>query len=140
MAKNYTKQQVLDAIKNSAGVMEYVAIKLNCTWRTARKYVDKWVDTTEAFQHEECRLHALAYKGFHKAIADGERWAIERILDTAARRNGHGLVDHKSVDMTSSDGSMSQKGTPEEYAQKVAETTREILEMYRRKDDEDEEG
>lgn len=139
MAKNYTKQQVLDAVKNSAGVMEYVAIKLNCTWRTARKYVDKWVETKDAFDHEECRLHALAYKGYHKAIAECERWAIERVLDTSARRNGHGLVDHKSVDLTSSDGSMSQKGTPEEYAKKVAEATREILELYRRNDDEDEE-
>ena len=32
-----------------------------------------------------------------------------------------------------------EKGTPEEYAQRVAEATREILEMYSRKDDDDEE-
>lgn len=51
-------------------------------------------------------------------------------------------TEKTKVDTTSSDGSMSQKGTPEEYAKKVAEATREILEMYRRKDydDEDEEG
>lgn len=116
MAKNYTKEQVLDAVNNSAGVMEYVAVKLGCTWATARTYVEKWPETKNAFDASECKLHALAYKSFHKAIAEGERWAVERILDTSARRNGHGIIDHKVVDHTSSDGSMS----PTEDARKLA--------------------
>jgi hypothetical protein len=94
MSKNYTMEQVLDAVSNSAGVMEYVAVKLNCDWKTARSYVQKWEETQDAFANSECKLHTLAYKSFHKAIADGERWAVERILDTSARRNGHGIVEH----------------------------------------------
>lgn len=113
MAKNYKKQQVLDAVNNSAGVMEYVAQKLGCTWATARRYVDKWDETREAFDISECKLHTLAYKSFHKAIGSGERWAVERILDTSARRNGHGTVDHKLVDHKSSDGTMSPPTTIE---------------------------
>lgn len=31
-----------------------------------------------------------------------------------------------------------EKGTPEEYAQRVAEATREIMELYRRKDEDEE--
>jgi len=101
MARNYTKDQVLDAVRNSAGVMEYVAHKLGCSWATARRYVHKWAVTREAFEVSECKLHTLAYQSFHKAIANGERWAVERILDTTARRNGHGIVDHKQIDHTS---------------------------------------
>ena len=101
MTKAYKKETVLEAVNNSAGVMEYVAQKLGCTWRTARTYVDKWEETKEAFSVSECKLHTLAYKSFHKAIGNGERWAVERILDTSARRNGHGMVDHKQVDVTS---------------------------------------
>ena len=100
MAKNYPKETVLAAILNSAGVMEYVAQKLGCTWETARKYVHKWDETSEAFSVAECKLHTLAYQSFHKAIKSGERWAVERVLDTSARRNGHGLVEHKQVDLT----------------------------------------
>jgi len=100
MAKNYTIDQVLDAVNNSAGVMEYVAQKLNCTWDTARKYVNKWEETKEAFEVSECKLHTLAYKSFHKAISDGERWAVERILDTTARRNGHNIVTRHEIDHT----------------------------------------
>ena len=73
MPKNYTKEQVLEAIANSAGVMEYVAVKLGCTWPTARKYVQMWKETQEAFDVAECKLHTLAYRSFHKSIADGER-------------------------------------------------------------------
>ena len=107
MAKNYKKDQVLNAVTNSAGVMEYVAQALNCDWKTAKKYVEKWPETKEAFAVSECKLHTLAYRSFHKAIANGERWAVERVLDTSARRNGHGMVDHKQIDHTSADGSMS---------------------------------
>lgn len=106
MAKNYKKSTVLEAVKRSEGVMEYVAKTLGCTWETARRYVNKWEETKDAFSLAECELHTVAYQSFHKALADGEKWAIERMLDTSARRNGHGLVEHKKVDMTSSDGSM----------------------------------
>lgn len=106
MAKNYTQETVMEAIAGCNGVMEYVALRLKCTWDTARRYVNKWPETKEAFDASECNLHCLAYKSFHKAIANGERWAVERVLDTSARRNGHGIVDHKHVDHTSSDGSI----------------------------------
>ena len=119
MAKNYTKKDVLEAIDNSAGVMEYVAVRLGCTWRTARKYVDKWEETEEAFEASECRLHALAYKSFHTAIKSGERWAVERILDTSARRNGHGMVDHKQVDLKTED--VTEKLSDEDFKAKLKE-------------------
>ena len=106
MAKNYTTERVLSAIGKSSGVMEYVAKHLGCTWETARNYVNKWPETKEAFALAECDLHAEAYTAFHRAIRDGERWAIERMLDTSARRNGHGIVEHKQLDLQSSDGSM----------------------------------
>lgn len=112
----YTKKEVLKAIEGANGVMEYVANRLGCTWRTARKYVDNWSETLDEFEKTETNLHSVAYQSFHKAISNGERWAIERILDTSARRNGHGTVDHKKVDHSSEDGSMSP--TPE--AQKAA--------------------
>jgi len=118
MAKNYKENQVLEAVKKSAGVMEYVAVKLNCDWHTAKRYVNKWETTKEAFANSECKLHMVAYQSFHKALANGERWAVERMLDTSARRNGHGLVDHKRVDHTSTDGSMSPTKEAKEAARK----------------------
>jgi hypothetical protein len=101
MAHNFKKAQILEAIKGSAGVMEYVAVKLGCEWHTAKTYVEKWDDTKAAFDLASCKLHVVAYQSFHKAIKDGERWAVERVLDTSARRNGHGSVQYAHLDHTS---------------------------------------
>lgn len=122
MAKNFTKETVLQAIEGSNGVMEYVALRLSCTWHCAREYVNKWEETKEAFEQAGCKLHMLAYKSFQEALANGEKWAIERVLDTSARRNGHGIVEHKQVDLSSSDGSMSPGGmTDEEFEKRLTE-------------------
>ena len=94
MAKNYTEEQVLEAVKKSNGVVEYVAINLGCAWLTARTYIDKFESCKDAMAVLDCKLNALAYKSFMKAIDEGQRWAVERILDTSARRNGHGIVEH----------------------------------------------
>ncbi len=105
--KNYSKKQVLEAAEESDGVMEYVAEKLGCCWETAKRYVEKWEETKEAFTVAECRLHALAYRSFIDEVEKGTRWAVERVLDTTARRNGHGLIDRQKIDHTSKDGSLS---------------------------------
>ena len=105
--KNYSKKQVLEAAEESDGVMEYVAEKLGCCWETAKRYVEKWEETKEAFTVAECRLHALAYRSFIDEVEKGTRWAVERVLDTTARRNGHGLIDRQKIDHSSKDGSLS---------------------------------
>ena len=101
MAHNFEKEQVLAAIASSAGVMSYVAVKLGCGWECAREYVNKWDETKAAFSQATCKLDAVAYKSFIKAIESGERWAVERVLDTSARRDGHGSVQHAHLDHTS---------------------------------------
>ena len=121
MTKAYKKQTVLEAVTNSAGVMEYVAQKLSCSWETAKKYVDKWEETKEAFAISECKLHTLAYKSFHKAIGNGERWAVERILDTSARRNGHGLVDHKEIDHTTKGEAINKELSDDDLKERLKE-------------------
>ena len=99
--KAYTQQQVAKAVSNSNGVMSTVAAHLGCSWRCARDYVEKWPEVKAAFDAEGAKLNNTAYQSFHRAIANGERWAVERILDTSARRDGHGMVSHASIDHTS---------------------------------------
>jgi hypothetical protein len=100
MAKNYTAEQMVEAIRGSGGVVDFVAARLGCGWECARKYIDMHPEAQEAIEQERCKFHSQAYSKFHEAIKKGERWAIERILDTSGRRNGHGLIDHKQIDHT----------------------------------------
>ena len=100
MAKNYTAKQLLDAVKGSGGVVDFIAGRLGCSWETARNYIAKFPIVQDEIEVERCKFHAQAYSKFHEAIKGGERWALERILDTSARRNGHNLVIRQEIDHT----------------------------------------
>lgn len=91
---------MLEAVKGSGGVIDYIAVRLGCGWECARNYINKYPAVMEAAEEERCKFHAKTYSKFHEAINSGERWAIERVLDTSARRNGHGIIQHQQVDHT----------------------------------------
>jgi hypothetical protein len=101
MARNFTETELLEAVKASGGVVDYIAGRLGCSWDTARNYIAKFPAVQDAIEIERCKFHAVAYSKFNEAIKSGERWALERVLDTSARRNGHGLVQHQAIDHTS---------------------------------------
>ena len=83
VGKRYTKTQVLEAIETSGGVMAVVQRRLGCaSWETARKYVEKWKETQEAFHAESCIVNDLARSVVIKDIQEGNvqtaKWWLER--------------------------------------------------------------
>ena len=55
MAKDYTKEQVIEAIKKSNGFITKVAKQLaqidgKCSWTTAEKFIKRWSETQEAYR------------------------------------------------------------------------------------------
>ncbi len=97
MAKNYSKEQVLAAIKGSDGIMSVVAAKLGATWPTAAKYVAKWTETQEAHDAQKAKLSRKVFTKYLDAIHSGERWALERVLDTVARQDGFAIVNRTEI-------------------------------------------
>ena len=59
-AKNYPLQVVLEAITGSGGITLTVASRLHCDWATARKYIDKWETTRNAFEAEGQQILDIA--------------------------------------------------------------------------------
>ena len=49
-AKEYDKEDILKAITGCGGIVSKVAKQLGCTIPTAKKYIDRYVDTVEAFE------------------------------------------------------------------------------------------
>jgi len=83
MGNRFTKKQVLEAISNSGGVMSAVQQKLGCkSWATARKYVEKWTDTREAWATENSHADDLAQSVIINDIKSGNvqtaKWWLER--------------------------------------------------------------
>ena len=60
MARDFTAEEVLEAVEGSGGIMSTVADRLNCTWRTARRYVNMYVSTREAFEAETEQIGDMA--------------------------------------------------------------------------------
>lgn len=60
MSMNYTREQVLKAIKGSGGITSTVARRLQCDWHTAQRYVQKWAGTRQAFDAENEAIVDLA--------------------------------------------------------------------------------
>lgn len=76
MAKEVTKEQVLEAIDNTQGLITKIQRKLmaitgeHWNWETAKKYVHKWPETEAALKAEtECVLD-FAEQNVNKAIIE----------------------------------------------------------------------
>ena len=50
--RDFTKEQIIEAIKGSGGIMSTIAGRLDCAWDTAKRYVNEWVCTKQAFENE----------------------------------------------------------------------------------------
>ncbi len=86
----YTRDAVLRAIEGCAGLISYVAQRLDCDWRTARRYIDRWDETREAFEAERERICDVAESQLIKLIREGDLNAIKFYLTHVGRHRGWG--------------------------------------------------
>ncbi len=98
--KKYTKAQVMEAVRKSAGVMSTVAATMKCDWNTARKYVERDPEAVREFDVQKSRMVSMATGAMLRAVQTGERWAVERVMDTRGRGDGLGLTSHQQIDHT----------------------------------------
>lgn len=52
MTKGYSLEKILEVIDGSAGITLTVAQRLGCDWITAKRYIEKWETTKQAFAAE----------------------------------------------------------------------------------------
>lgn len=98
--RNFSKEQVQEAIKGTAGIMSTVASRLQCDWHTAQAYVNKWECTKRAFQDEAEKVLDLAETKLIEAIKDGDTGMIKYLLSTKGK--GRGFTERTEI--TGEDG------------------------------------
>lgn len=87
--KAYSKELVLEAINECHGVILTVAQRLGCRWDTARRYIDKWETTKQAFDNEREKLLDMAESVVFKAIENGDIQTAKWVLATLGRDRGY---------------------------------------------------
>lgn len=91
----YNKRTVLQAIEGSGGIISAVAKRLGCDWATARAYIQRWAETTAAFEAERERILDLAETTLYRAIQEGDVQAAKWVLSRLGKSRGYG--DHVEV-------------------------------------------
>jgi len=80
--RGFKQAQVLTAIKGSAGIMSTIARRLDCDWTTAKRYVNKWEKTRQAFADEDEAIIDMAEGVLYKSIKEGNtqdaKWLLSK--------------------------------------------------------------
>ncbi len=87
--KQIKQQDVLDAIKDSGGVISTIARRLKCNWNTAKTYCDKWESTKTALQDEKETTLDTAELKVLDAIKAGDTQIIKWFLSTKGKDRGY---------------------------------------------------
>lgn len=89
MSRKYNKEQLLEAIKDSYGIISKVAKILDCSWATAETYINKWKETISALKDENEKVLDLAESKLIVNINSGDMSAIKFILATKGKKRGY---------------------------------------------------
>lgn len=86
----FTKQRVLDAIDGCYGIVSHVARKLGgCSWITAKRYIDHWAETRQAFEDEHERALDFSETQMIAQIRQGDGPMIRFHLSTKGKKRGY---------------------------------------------------
>lgn len=97
----WTKEQVLEAIKGSMGIVSAIAARLDkCGWCTAQRYIERWQETREAYADECERSLDMSESQLLKAIQSGDGPMIRFHLATKGKRRGY----TERTELTGADG------------------------------------
>ena len=96
--RGYTMDQVLAAIHGSGGIVKIVQDRLGCSWKTARKYINKWATTREAFETEQEILLDAAEANVARVVFGGDLETSKWVLVNKGQSRGYGK---RRVDVTS---------------------------------------
>ena len=107
MAKKITQEQMLEAIKNSQGLISKIQRKLesmlqeHICWDTVEKYVHKWESCEEAVKAEKESMLDFAENNVFKEIVNGDIATSKWYLKMKGKDRGY--VETQEVHMTNAD-------------------------------------
>lgn len=97
MTRRISKKALLEAIKDSGGIMTTIARKLDVAWNTAYTKIHGDPETLQAYQDECERVLDLAEGTIIKSIQAGDTQDAKWLLARKGKKRGYG----DNVDVTS---------------------------------------
>lgn len=88
--KQYTAEQVANALKETRGMVYLAAERLGCAPKTVYQYIKNYALVKEAHQIQRGRIIDAAELALVNAVAKQEAWAVRFALETIGRERGYG--------------------------------------------------
>jgi transposase-like protein len=84
-----SKKAIIEAIKDSGGIMSTIARRLGVTWHTADTWVKQYDETKQALQDERETILDLAESTLFRNIKDGNSQDAKWLLSTMGKNRGY---------------------------------------------------
>ena len=89
MAKK-SKKAIIEAIKDSGGIMSTIARRLGVTWHTADSWIRESGELMEALQDEKETILDMAESTLFKKIKEGDEQSAKWYLSKVGKQRGYG--------------------------------------------------
>ena len=100
--KKYTEDQLLAAVEGCRGIVQEVALKLECTRQTVYNYASEYASIQESIDNERGIFVDRAEKKLEEAVERGEWPAIAYTLNNLGRNRGYG--DRRELEISGREG------------------------------------
>jgi len=77
-------------ITNKGGIISLIANRLRCEWHTAKKYIEMWDETRQAYNNELEKFKDICETTVLKSVQDGDVQTAKWVLSHKARDRGYG--------------------------------------------------
>lgn len=103
MAKQkYTQQQIIEALRETKGMVYLAAKRLGCEAQTIYNYRDRYPAVRAEMEQQDGEVDDAAEMKLYQAIIAGEPWAVQFRLRTKGK--GRGYVERVQQEVSGPDG------------------------------------
>ena len=100
--QKYTQQQIIDALRETKGMIYLAAKRLGCEAKTIYNYRDRYAAVRAEMEQQDGEVDDAAEMVLYKAIMAGEPWAVQFRLRTKGK--GRGYVERSQTEVSGPDG------------------------------------
>ena len=87
--QKFTQKQIIDALKETKGMVYLAAERLGCNTVTIYNYRDRYPAVRAVMEAEDGKFNDVAEMKFYQATMAGEPWAVQFRLRLRARDRGY---------------------------------------------------
>ena len=88
-SEHYTRQQMIDALRATKGMVFLAAKQLGCSHTTVYRYIERYTSVRAEKEYQEGQFGDMAELKLYNAVNEEQAWAIQFALRTKFKNRGY---------------------------------------------------